>query len=81
MRVVYGLAAVAGGIPELTSGQVSVHCDSMTDQTTTPRSGSARRSGVTPWRHVCERCGETMEERKCKIICPNCGLCRDCSDP
>jgi hypothetical protein len=31
--------------------------------------------------YTCERCGETMEERKCKILCPNCGAMRDCSDP
>jgi hypothetical protein len=39
------------------------------------------RAGVTEWVHICERCGERMEERKCKIICHNCGLFRDCSDP
>jgi len=33
------------------------------------------------WVHVCERCGERMEERKCKITCGNCGYSRDCSDP
>jgi hypothetical protein len=33
------------------------------------------------WVHVCERCGATMEERKCKIVCTNCGMFRDCSDP
>jgi predicted RNA-binding Zn-ribbon protein involved in translation (DUF1610 family) len=33
------------------------------------------------WVHLCERCGERMEERHCKIICPNCGHLRDCSDP
>jgi exosome complex RNA-binding protein Csl4 len=31
--------------------------------------------------HVCERCGAPMEERKCKILCNNCGYYRDCSDP
>jgi hypothetical protein len=31
--------------------------------------------------HYCERCGERMEERQCKIICTNCGMMRDCSDP
>ena len=39
------------------------------------------RATVREWVHVCERCGERMEERKCKIICANCGLSRDCSDP
>lgn len=33
------------------------------------------------WTHVCERCGERMEERQCKILCTNCGYARDCSDP
>jgi ribosomal protein L37E len=33
------------------------------------------------WIHVCERCGERMDERKCKIVCGNCGFTRDCSDP
>lgn len=37
--------------------------------------------GTVEWQHFCERCGERMEERKCKIICRNCGLLRDCSDP
>jgi len=45
------------------------------------------RADVTPsacgshWVHHCERCGELMEERQCKIVCKNCGLFRDCSDP
>jgi ribosomal protein S27AE len=51
----------------------------MADQPLAPR--SPVRSGVTEWRHVCERCGEPMEERKCKITCGNCGYSRDCSDP
>ena len=36
---------------------------------------------VAPWVHTCDRCGERMVENHCKITCPNCGLCRDCSDP
>ena len=31
--------------------------------------------------YVCDRCGEPMEERQCKIVCLNCGMARDCSDP
>jgi ribosomal protein L37E len=42
---------------------------------------AASRAGATEWVHICERCGERMEERKCKIICGNCGFARDCSDP
>ena len=29
----------------------------------------------------CERCGHTMYDRHCKVVCPNCGYLRDCSDP
>ena len=29
----------------------------------------------------CDRCGELMEEVKCKLICNQCGYSRDCSDP
>lgn len=31
--------------------------------------------------HDRERCGERMEEQKGKIVCKNCGMIRDCSDP
>jgi hypothetical protein len=41
----------------------------------------ASRREATEWVHICERCGERMEERKCKILCGNCGASRDCSDP
>lgn len=37
--------------------------------------------GRIEWLHFCERCGERMEEQKCKIVCPRCGSLRDCSDP
>lgn len=33
------------------------------------------------WIHLCSRCGERMYESHCKIICPRCGSCRDCTDP
>lgn len=29
----------------------------------------------------CDLCGGRMYERNCKIVCPNCGYKRDCSDP
>jgi len=29
---------------------------------------------------ICDRCGIEMFEDNCKIICPNCGSCFDCSD-
>jgi ribosomal protein L32 len=34
-----------------------------------------------PTVHECELCGTTMFDHNCKIICPNCGYKRDCSDP
>jgi hypothetical protein len=39
------------------------------------------RAGAVEWVHVCERCGERMQEQQCKIVCRNCGMARDCSDP
>lgn len=34
-----------------------------------------------PLVHDCELCGTVMFDHNCKIICPNCGYKRDCSDP
>ncbi len=34
-----------------------------------------------PTVHECELCGTTMYDHNCKIVCPNCGYKRDCSDP
>jgi len=31
--------------------------------------------------HECELCGTVMYDHSCKIVCPNCGYKRDCSDP
>lgn len=28
----------------------------------------------------CDRCGEQMREKSCKVVCPNCGNRFDCSD-
>ena len=42
---------------------------------------SVLQPGAREWVHICERCGERMEERQCKILCHNCGHMRDCSDP
>lgn len=30
--------------------------------------------------YLCDRCGAEMNERNCKVICPNCGNRFDCSD-
>jgi hypothetical protein len=38
-------------------------------------------SSLDLWVYICERCGDRMEERQCKILCGNCGFSRDCSDP
>jgi hypothetical protein len=34
-----------------------------------------------PREHHCECCGTRMYDHHCKIVCPNCGYKRDCSDP
>jgi len=51
-------------------------------------SGDARSPAGSPFRlrevpreHVCECCGTVMFDHNCKIVCPNCGYKRDCSDP
>ena len=31
-------------------------------------------------KYICDRCGTEMNERNCKITCPNCGNRFDCSD-
>ena len=31
--------------------------------------------------HTCDLCGAAMFDHNCKIVCPNCGYKRDCSDP
>lgn len=36
---------------------------------------------ATPAPQQCERCGHEMYDRHCKVVCPNCGYLRDCSDP
>lgn len=30
--------------------------------------------------YICDRCGSQMNERNCKVTCPNCGNRFDCSD-
>ena len=44
-----------------------------------PEPAPARRE--IPLVHVCDLCGATMYDHNCKIVCPNCGYKRDCSDP
>ena len=46
-----------------------------------PTSGSPFRLREVPKEHVCECCGTVMYDHNCKIVCPNCGYKRDCSDP
>lgn len=29
---------------------------------------------------LCDRCSTEMYEKNCKVTCPNCGNCFDCSD-
>jgi rubrerythrin len=41
----------------------------------------SRPSAIRESIYVCDCCGERMEERHCKLVCPRCGYARDCSDP
>lgn len=43
--------------------------------------GSPYRLREVPTTHACECCGTVMYDHHCKIVCPNCGYKRDCSDP
>lgn len=36
--------------------------------------------GVLMDRMICDICSNKMEERQCKLTCPNCGYKLDCSD-
>ncbi len=45
--------------------------------------GDARRASThgPPAPVPCDRCGASMIERHCKLVCRVCGYQRDCSDP
>ncbi|HET7229339.1 MAG TPA: hypothetical protein VFJ16_05020 [Longimicrobium sp.] len=43
--------------------------------------GSPFKVREIPKEHLCEMCGTMMYDHNCKIVCPNCGYKRDCSDP
>ena len=46
-----------------------------------PQQASPFKLREIPKEHVCECCGTVMYDHHCKIVCPNCGYKRDCSDP
>jgi uncharacterized Zn finger protein (UPF0148 family) len=46
-----------------------------------PRLEASTADLTKPDQLTCEICGGRMIERQCKILCPNCGYTRDCSDP
>jgi len=39
------------------------------------------RKVEVPTQHFCDICGVEMYDHSCKIVCPNCGYKRDCTDP
>jgi hypothetical protein len=55
--------------------------DAVSDPAAAPPSASPFRPREIPTRHDCEICGTVMYDHNCKIVCPNCGYKRDCSDP
>ncbi len=50
---------------------------SMTDERTQQEVTEA----LEPSAENCEVCGTEMYGLHCKLVCPNCGYRRDCSDP
>ena len=40
-----------------------------------------QREAPEPSGEVCEVCSSEMYGLHCKLVCPNCGYRRDCSDP
>lgn len=53
----------------------------MTDPSPKDTGATPPKPDETPALIVCERCGHEMYDRHCKVVCPNCGYLRDCSDP
>jgi rubrerythrin len=49
----------------------------MTDE----RAQQEAREALEPSGEDCEICGSEMYGLHCKLVCPNCGYRRDCSDP
>ena len=41
----------------------------------------AQTETLYPSGEECEICGDEMYGLHCKLVCPNCGYRRDCSDP
>jgi hypothetical protein len=50
---------------------------SMTDE----RAQKEAAEALEPSGEDCEICGSEMYGLHCKLVCPNCGYRRDCSDP
>jgi hypothetical protein len=50
---------------------------SMTDE----RAQQDAAETLEPSGEDCEICGSEMYGLHCKLVCPNCGYRRDCSDP
>lgn len=50
-------------------------------QSTELKSPETEKEKTTQQRtYTCDRCGEQMIEKSCKVTCPNCGNRFDCSD-
>jgi hypothetical protein len=53
--------------------------DPSTNPESTPETYPGRNADEMH-RYLCDRCGQDMHEKNCKVICPNCGNRFDCSD-
>ena len=45
------------------------------------REAQETQTSQAPTGEECEVCGAEMFGLHCKLVCPNCGYRRDCSDP
>ena len=68
--------------------RINAHRSPPPEPVPTPAAAEPKPPAYTPLKrreipsvHVCELCGATMYDHTCKIVCPNCGYKRDCSDP
>jgi hypothetical protein len=58
-----------------------VDTDAAAEPVRPPHQPSPFKPREIPREHTCELCGTVMYDHNCKIVCPNCGYKRDCSDP
>lgn len=69
---------------ESTVSQNAVSQNAVSQNTVSQKTGSTRRdfaAASTDDAVTCDLCGTSMYSFHCRLVCPNCGFQRDCSDP